>query len=308
MKKQGFEFSFAWLFAILAGIFILFLAIYAASRFIKTGQYQVSTVTAKQLSIIFEPMETGLASGKSSVANLREETRIYNKCSPIGTFGKHRISLATKGFGKKWKEPGGEISVPNKYLFSEDVVEGKKIYFSSMPFEMPWKVSEIIFLTSEKYCFVNAPDEIESNVKIMSNIKFENCSNEIKVCFSSTGDCDINVIDSCFDCDNEYEYGYVEKQGERMFYTGNLLYGAIFASPEIYECNVKRLVKRLREQALLYKDEADFLSSRCKSLPASSLLQLANVAKISEVEDLLLIRTVAEEVDEQNSASECSLW
>ena len=78
MKKKGFEFSFAWLFAIIVGAVIIFLAIFASTRFIRTGRYQMDTITAEQLSIIFEPLETGLASGKSNIAELKAETRIYN--------------------------------------------------------------------------------------------------------------------------------------------------------------------------------------------------------------------------------------
>jgi len=315
MNKRGFEFSFAWLFGIIAGIVIVFLAIYGTGRFIRTGRYQLDTITAKQLSIIFEPMETGLASGKSTQAELKEETRIYNECFDTGNFGKNTISLSTKqNIGGEWQKPGGDISIPNKYIFSDDIEEGKTYYFFSKTFEMPWKVSEIIFLTGKKYCFVNTPEEIEDEVEGLNirNINLDNCSaSDIKVCFGSGSEsnCEILVSGTCmFDC-KQYEYGFVTKNKESVFYTNSLIYGAIFSSKEVYECNVKRLMKRLRQQALLYKDEASFISSKCGSLPVSGFLQIINLAKnFDKSEDLLAIRKTAKEVDEQNDVAECNLW
>jgi hypothetical protein len=312
MKKKGFEFSFAWLFAIIAGAAILFLAIYGTSRFIRTSKYHLDTITAKQLSIIFDPLEVGLASGKSNIAKLKEETRIFNDCSSEGYFGKHHISLSIKLGVGRWQEPGGKIAVPNKYIFSQDIEEGKTIYFFSKPLEMPWKVSEIIFLTTEQYCFVNAPDFVQDEVVGLNlrNIKIENCSaGDVRVCFGKER-CDIRVEGSCFgECESEYDYGFVTKGEERLFYVDGLLYAGIFSSREIYECNVKRLMKRLVQQALLYKDEASFLADKCASLPFVGLLQMANAAKtLEKPEDLLLVRQIAEQVDKQNEAAECDLW
>jgi len=312
-SKRGFEFSFAWIFAIFVGAIIVFIAIYAASRFIATGTYQIETVTAKELSIIFEPLETGLAAGKSSIVNLREDTRIYNKCYDTGSFGRHRISLSTRGIGTTWKKPGGDILIPNKYLFSDDVEEGRTIYFFSKPFEMPFKVSEIIFLTTKSYCFLNAPEEIEDEVTglILQNIKLDNCSDlDVRVCFGGGEGCDIQVTGICFgDCESSYDYGFVEKDGESLFYEGSLIYAAIFSSKEIYECNVKRLMKRLVQQALLFEDEAFFLAGKCGSLPSAGLIQLVSIARALEnSKDLVLVRDIAKEVEEQNDAAQCSLW
>jgi len=313
MRKKGFEFSFAWLFAVVVGAIIIFFAIYFAIKLIGTKEYEISTITAKQLSIIFEPLEVGLASGKSSIAGLREETRIYNRCFSEGSFGKQKFSLARKGFGNKWTKEGGDISITNKYIFSNSSEDGRVIYFFSKPFEMPWKVSEIIFLSTNGYCFINAPEEIRDEVSGLNlqNIKIENCTDkEIKVCFGQ-GNCDIKVTGACldYDCESEYDYGFVEKDKEKVFYTGSLIYAAIFSDKEIYECNIKRLISRLVQQALIYMDESSFLTGKCGSLPETSLLQIANIARsLKDSEDLILIKTAAENADRENEASECKLW
>ena len=115
---------------------------------------------------------------------------------------------------------------------------------------------------NKEYCFINSED-LRNRVS-GHRIFFGNCSqNSVKVCFESASDCDIEVEGLCDDyrCDSEYDYGYVVKNNIRLYYVGDLLYGAIFSSPEIYECNVKRLMKRLIQQALIYKDEIFLISS-----------------------------------------------
>lgn len=313
MRKKGLEFNFAWLFAIIAGAVILFLAIYSVVNIVGTERYKLDTITAKQLSIIFEPMETGLASGKSSVADLRENTRIYDTCYADGYFGKQKISLATQSsIGKKWQEPGGEISIPNKYIFSGSMEEGKRVYLLSKSFEMPWKISEIIFLTTKQYCFVNAPEEIIDEVTGLNlgNVKVENCTGkETKVCFGS-GNCEIKVIGSCIssDCESEYDYGVVSKEGASLYYAGSLIYGAIFSDKEIYNCNVKRLMKRLAEQANLYEQEANFLVGRCESSINLAQLQNFAIAVQKSQSNLNFAYVEAKSVNEENDASQCKLW
>ena len=58
MKKGFLQISFAWLFAIIVGIFILFLAIYGVTKLINVGQYQIDSETAKNLGILLNPLET----------------------------------------------------------------------------------------------------------------------------------------------------------------------------------------------------------------------------------------------------------
>ena len=305
--KKGLEFSFAWIFAMIAGTGILFLAIFFAVKYTGTGSTYTDTLSAKRLSIIFEPFETGLASGKSGLVNLNEDTRIYNKCYSDNGFGKQKFSLATKQF-KKWSKPSIEISISDKYVFSNESEEGKEAYFFSKPFNMPWKVSSLVFLTTEDYCFVDAPDFIKEEVSELGlkNIKVDNCSREIKVCFNRDS-CPIKVSGNCDRCTNEYEYGIVSKNGRNMFYTGSLIYAAIFSSPDIYECNVKRLMKRALEQALVFREEADYLQGKCGV--SGNFIQLANMAKnINNSAELILIRDIAEELEVQNEASECSFW
>jgi hypothetical protein len=307
MNKKGFQFNFSWLFAIIVGAVILFLAIYIAGRFVRVGKYEIDTKTAKQLGVIFEPMTLGLESGKSNVINLREETKIYNNCQYSGNFGYQEIKLSTKQFGK-WKRPGAGIEIPNKYLFSNKL-EGREIRIFSIPFEFPWKISEITILTTNSYCFINPPEEIKEKIEDLNlkNIKMNNCSSGVRVCFGG-GDCDINVRGLCSDCGSVYDYGIVEKE-EDLFYTGNLIYGAIFSSKEVYNCNIIRLMKRLSKQASIFKGEAEFLVEKCGTVNSNSLLNMEkNAEMVGSSQDLLSIKIIAENLDKENEKEECQLW
>lgn len=315
-NKKGIEMTFSWMFSIIAGAVILFLAIYAASRLIKTAQYEVSTVTAKELSIIFEPMETGIASGRSIKASLSEETRIFNKCYDDGIFGEQRISLAAKK-GNQWSKPGAEIPINNKYIFSNATTDGKNVYIFGMPFEFPFKAADIIVLTTQNYCFINSPDAVQDKLETLNlnNIKFEvsNCTKEdIKVCFGSGswigGRCDMVVYGTCnLACESEYDEGYVYKDKKNIYFSGNLIYPAIFSSADVYECNVKRLAKKAGQLALLYQDEANWLSTKCGTISSAELANFGQqLNALKDSRSLIALNSQARALDSQ--MAECELW
>jgi hypothetical protein len=306
-NKKALEFNFVWMFALAIGALILFLAIFSAGKFIKSESYEAETLTAKQIVNIFETAETGIAEGvRMEALSLKDETKIIDYCSDYETFGNQKIGISSKILGK-WQETGARIETSNKYIFSDDVEQGKKFYYFSKTFSMPFKVAELIFLSGKKYCFVNAPKEIYDEASfLMGNLV--NCSDDtIKVCFNRP--CEITVTGLCLrGCDSEYDYGTVSKDGKTMTYVDGLMYGAIFASYDIYECNVKRLGKRLGYQAELISKQASFISGKCET----NLLDLSGIAvsgkKIKNSQDLLLIKDSADNADRANMAGECKLW
>ncbi|MEM4230646.1 MAG: hypothetical protein QXF25_02120 [Candidatus Pacearchaeota archaeon] len=315
-KKKGLEMSFSWIFAIMAGAVILFLAIYSASKFIKTSKYEATTVTAKELSIIFEPLETGIASFKGTKAVLNEETRIFNSCYDSGIFGEQRFSLATKK-GKQWSKPGGEIIINNKYVFSNSSIEGKKIFIFGVPFNFPFKVADMIILTTKSYCFVNAPGNIVEDLENLGleNIKLEeeNCTKEdIRVCFSggfgSSGKCDMTVYGTCnFDCESDFDEGYVTKKNKNLYFYKNLIYAAIFSDYEVYECNVKRLMKKALQLALLYQDEANLVSAKCETIPSGELASFSQqLSNLKSSQDIIALSNFVKRLE--NQAVVCELW
>jgi hypothetical protein len=320
-NKKGFEMSFAWMFSIIVGAVIIFLAIYIVTQyFLPTKKQEINIQTATKISILLDPLETSLETGKSSIIEFPVETRIYNdRCEYSGSFGYQRIGLSSKsGIGEQWPNPSYPKSIYNKYIFSEEVEQQETFNIFTKPFNMPFKISDLIILSGTEYCFIfnedseDIKDELErlnlGNVQISSNKN--NCSSQSKkVCFPGTG-CDISVYGSVEYGGQNFEQGSVIKQGKTMYYSGNLLYAAIFSSPEVYECNIKRLAKRISHLALIYKDKIKIVESKgCSSTLEPHLISLSNLGlNASSSEIVFSLNNKAEQIDEINQASRCSIY
>ena len=310
MDKRGLTFNFAWIFAILVGAVIIFLSIYGITKLIGTERQISDTEAGKQIGILLNPIETSIGSAKVSKILMPIETRLYNDCELDGNFGSQGISVATKsGFLKKWDEPGVISKFKNKYVFSEKVLQGDEFIAFSKPFEMPYKVADIIYLwdDNQKYCFVKPPISIKeeinslkpSGINISEDIRF--CPKESKkVCFENSG-CDIDV---------SMNSGNVVKNWTTIHYEGEaLLYAAIFSSSEIYECQVKRLMKRTSELALLYSLKAQYLNSKgCSTNLETDMLLFSNNTEIQSSSELRDINILAETIKEKNSLLKCRLF
>src|SRR3989344_7386881 len=102
-KKGQLQISFAWIFAIVIGAVILFLAIYISTKVVKTGETAVGAKTGKEISVLLNPLETGTEESVVVSLNMPVETRIYNQCSNSSNFGKQIIKISQKSFNK-WTE------------------------------------------------------------------------------------------------------------------------------------------------------------------------------------------------------------
>ena len=303
-SKRGFQISFAWIFAIIAGIFILFLAIYGVTKIMDTGGKITSAKTGVEIGVLLNPLETGFESGRTVLLTMPVETRIYNKYSTYGNFGAQIIQISQKSFGK-WSQTDVDASFPNKYIFSESVVEGKSFFIFSKPFEFPFKVADVIYLTSseQNYCFINAPERIKEELSDLNqeNLLVEDCSAEsVRVCFETGVGCDVDVD----------VYGReVKKRNQTMFFeTDALMYAAIFSDKGVYEYQIKRLMKRLNELLLLYDDKAVLLSAQGCPLDVNLLVFRNIVNNVQNSEDLVRAANAADDVRRENDYAECRLW
>lgn len=313
-KKGYLEIPFAWLFALIVGAVILFLAIYFSVSLIKQGQTEQDAQTGKNIGVLLNPLEIGFQDGISTIFDFPVDTRIYASCSDSGEFGKQYIQVSQKNF-KKWTETNIKVPFQNKYIFAETPAEGKKFVVFSKPFEMPFKIADLIFLIpyEKKYCFKNAPEKIQEEIETLNRGNFfvENCSADmVQVCFTSGSKCNIIVNY------NEGEFyeegnGYVDKNNSRLQFEGDaLMYAAIFADKENYECNLQRLMKRMEKLALIYNDKSDIISEKCDTNLKSELIILMSLAKSFEgSSNLAQIKSVSEVVKEKNDDNQkCKLW
>lgn len=286
-SKKAVELPFSWLFAMVAGAFIIFLAVYAVTKMVGTEQAVSGSAAAKDIANLLNPIGNGISGASPTHLDFPKETRIYLNCEKPGprslnpAFGRQIISFSEKsGFLKDWTSPGANISRYNRYIFSDDVEQGKKFYIYSKPFYLGFRVDDLIMMSPKIYCFVAPPQNIQEELALL-NLENINYTQDMKackkgsvsVCFGNdySGDCNITVSGECTDysegaCRTEYDYGTVKKNGYSVSYFGNLLYAAIFSSQKNYECNIARLSAKAQPLAQVYKDKIDILKTKgCSS-------------------------------------------
>ena len=265
INKKGFEMSFGWIFSIIVGAIIIFLAIYAATQFGDTETKFGDSEAAQQLNIILQPIETfDISAEKPGSIIFPSFTRIYNDCQDKEEYGYNEIKII-QDYKKSKTEPTGiSQKIRNKYIFSKSMaIEGKNFFLFVKPIYLPYKIGDQIILGSEEYCFVKPPANIEDEVtsleaaliKIVDNKKDCNKNSTI-VCFSNIG-CDINV-----DLDTKR----VSKEGKSVYYEDQFIYSAIFSDTKNYECQIKRIGKRCSALAELYTEKSRLLGGSCGSL------------------------------------------
>lgn len=318
MNKKGFEFSFGWIFAIIVGAAIIFMAIYFTTNLIKNERNAQDSEVGQQLSSLLTPYESGVESEKSSPPIVFPvKTRIITSCSNEGSLGKQSLSVATSsGIGEEFQGSGLPTEFQNKYIFQEKTIEGKGFNVFSKQFKLGFKVADLIFLWSQdkKYCFISPPrylkEEIENlNLNINVSESVGKCPREsLKVCFSNSG-CDIDVS---FNPDRP-EAGSVKKNKKIVYYEGALIYGAVFSEPDVYECQVKRLMRRAADLSLLYYDKSDKILSNdagCSTNIQQDLINYASLARNlnSSLEIRQVYNAAVSAYDKNNAISSCKLW
>ncbi|MEK6889657.1 MAG: hypothetical protein AABX35_00560 [Nanoarchaeota archaeon] len=322
--KRGFEFSFAWLFSIIIGGVIIFLAIYFSTNLIKNEIIVQNTLNSKELEILLQPLETQSfeTSIKPKVIQFPDETRLEIDCSYQKPFGYSKVKTSTRQrIGEEWQEGGVGSTLNNKYIFGEKVLESKDFEIFTQQLTMPFKIGDLTFIWSGEYCFVNAPsyvDEdfnslgINESIQIVESV--DQCkAKSKKVCFGAgtlVSSCDISV-------DTNLER--VKKQGRFVYYKGPLIYGAIFSDVDNYDCNIKRIMIKAGSLAGVYYDKSSLIASRSDnscSIELQPLLKTyadrANINSSKNMQEVYIdfneLYNLAGELDDSQGKLICSLW
>lgn len=319
-KKAVMEFS--WIFAVIVGAIILFLAFYFVGTNLLSKHYEQATIEAQSLDIILNPFSQfgEIKELDSRPLSLPQKSTITFSCSEPTTqsLGTNEITIISK------TERGIPRVVYDKYIFVEQQLETKKFQALSAPFEMPWRVAEIIILWpyDKAYCFINSPQFIkdslgnESSTGLnISSIYFDNCpESSIRVCFArgtATGtNCDIRVsIQYSADLGHK---GSTLKQGSTFYFASDaLMYASIFSDKKIYDCNLKRLASRLYSEASIYEEKTKALLQRGCSVSFNLVaLKQASLELSSSVSESRLnqLWQVANQLKQQNNMASCSLF
>ncbi len=309
-KKAVIEFG--WLFAVIVGAMILFLAFYFVGTKLLSQKYEQSTIQAHSLEILLNPFsqfgEIKLIS--QDTISLDQLSTVNISCdisSSPGDLGYNEITITTKG------QSGIPKTVYDKYIFAENDLTTKKFQALSVPLEMPWRAADVIILWpyDKKYCFVGMPNiketlgDTETGLNI-SSLSFttskSSCPSEsITVCNSG---CDITINPAT---------NKVTKQGQTFYFASDaLMYASIFSSKGLYDCNFKRIASRVNLQATIYEKKALALSGKgCTTLPPNlgALKNAANeLAKQVNSDNVNTLWQAANNIDQANNIADCSLY
>lgn len=310
MKKKGFmEMSFSWLFALIVGAVVLFLAIYMATQLIKTQGTKQGAEISKDIGIVFDPLETGFEDSKTTILDIGIRSKITNICENYGNFGSQGIRTSQKIFGK---EQGGDITITfeNKYIFSQKIIEDSRFYIFSRKFDFPFKVADLIFMIPEShtYCLISPPQEIKNityalNLSNIYNVTNANsCPDFVieRVCFGSGGNCTIRVNTGA---------KTVSKGAELMKYGDeSTMLAAIFSDKDIYECEMKRVIKRVESLAYIYNQKKSFVSSKNCNSRANLDSLVFGASSYESSDDLAGLYGAKNEIARSTNFAECQLW
>lgn len=323
-KRAFIQMSFTWIFALIVGAFILFLAIFALTKFIDTEKTTGDLTSAKDISVLLSPLETSFEQGKITSLKAPTNSRIYSGCDLEGTFG-HQQIVFNQEIYDKWSETNNSVDSQNKYLFLENPQEGKLFYLFSKPLNFPFKVGSLIYLTSaeKRYCFIDAPGPVEEemenlghpNIFIKDSSPENDClGDEINVCFGSPY--------SCGEGDIRVDVGnlHVKKDGKTLYFAlpksgiqtkdYSLMYAAIFSDSSLYECQSKRLINRTISLIQLY--EQKLLLPSLQNCNADLLVDLNNFETqlkfYDDTRDWKHLSEEAEDIWYRNKYNTCKIW
>jgi len=307
MNKKGFlDISFSWIFAFIIGGFIIFGAVYGLNKFTDIEQTKSSAVSGTEFGNILNTFETSSEAATSVAITFPLQSRLQFDCISRGTFGKQDI-IIDELVNNKWSDTGFSIALKNKYVFSENFIEGKNFYAFSKPFKFPFKVANLIYLTlgEKNYCFIDPPRKIKSEINDLNQINLitKECTDKtaIRICFDGGSDCDIEV---------DYNGDFLIKDDETFPFEGDaMMYAAIFSDKETYECGVKRLMSRTEGLSELYMDKSIFLANRCDSRLGADLGSFKSLLEnYKSSEGLSQLVKTKDLLDSKNKYSGCKLW
>ena len=305
-KKGELDIPFGWLFGLIVGAMILSLAIFMATKIMTQEQTKIDASFAKEIGVLMNPLQIGAGDSRSGNIKFAVDTQLYLTCEEYGDFGKQKILVSQKSFGN-WTSTGVEVSFNNLHIFSKSLVEGKNFILMPRKFEFPYKITELMILIpkTERYCFVDAPDNVVTEVQNwdLSNVVM-NCSDgDIKVCFEGSSGCDISV---------KYNEGIIQHPEGRIYFSDDdLMYAGIFSDVETYECQLKRLMKKTASLAMLYRDKYPIIAKAgCSSNLNNDLVVFSSsLNSLESSNSIKSLATQAKTMGEKNNAkAECRLW
>lgn len=257
--NRGIEFSFSWLFSLLVGGVILFLALYASKSLVQTERQAQESELGVELTNVFTPLRTGGAETLIPRAiTFPQPVAITLRCTPQGT----AVRVAARDNLAGRSEPY-ESLVRDSFVSGNITLQGKRVMSLVLPVALPYHVGDLIVLWSGSYCFIDPPDSVRERLELADNETIRiapslaHCAPQsTKVCFAGSASpkvCDIR-IDSVSET-------LTFRGGKPQPYTGNLLYAGLFGTADQYECLVRQVAQQTALLGERYRTKSAFISS-----------------------------------------------
>lgn len=273
-NNKGIEASFGWIFSLMVGAVVLVLAIIAVAQLVTQERGVQQTLSAQEVATWFAATQSEQETS-SVPRNLTFPalTRLSMTCSSAGALGTQEITVATRsGIGEPWSRAGIPARFHQNYVFMQEQAEGKHFRILVKPINLPYAIGDAIMVFSEKYCFVAPPVDVEDDVALLqtsslgqgtiTNVaSIEQCArNSTSVCFVGEGEsartnCQI-VVDT-----RTKSVALRGAGGQRVSYEDGLAIAAIVSSPELYRCQIERMMRRSAELAHLYQKKSELVAA-----------------------------------------------
>lgn len=276
--------EFGWIFSIIVGAVILFLAFYFISTNASEKKTVQETIEAQNLDAALNPF--GYLGDVANITRmpikLSEKSEITIECISEGTIGYDSIETAGTGKGSG---TGIARKIYDKYIYSDlSGTKVKNLEGMAVALKAPWRVADLIMLwpVEKKYCFTKSmPKEMRDEINrtgipdVFAEYSEQCPEGSITIGMACSG-YDINV------CQQE-QGNYVSKNGVKIYYSGSaLMYSAIFSEQNLYNCNLNRLGKRLALQGSLYESKANSTGCTSGNAAFEKMISAANDLSIAD--------------------------
>lgn len=303
----------------LVGAIIIIFAIVFVGKVGIVEQQKQNVVVAKYLDLFFNPFASigAIAEGFGKRVELPYEINAEFRC--VG--GEERVIV---GSGNK----RGYEKLEN-FVYSPSRLKTKELSVFSKPFNLPFRVTDLIFVfdTSHQFCLLYDDDfsksivdsvveDVSDNLGDADNFvkcKTLNCCQPDArvISFKSRaiqGEAEVTISD---ESNGRFDYGRIFfSDGKNIPFVGfPLVEAAVFSDYEIYSCNFQRLMKKISAISEIYQGKASFLG-RVKQRQicnygsfSSDLEKMKGAAQNSNAK---LLFTVSEELSERNRNFPCA--
>lgn len=252
LNKKGFEISFSWLFAVIAGISVfLFLTWFAVKQTDLFGNVSAQAA-AEELDIAFTSFSSSMIGTK---LNFPKDVELEFKCDS----NEERMLINGKG-GKKLK---GNI------VFSPNNMKNNEFSLWTKGWNIPFRVSNFIFLADNKHRY-NLDGISSTELEGVPDI-FKTGVDGEKINFvqgrdGSPSD-DEKTIYLEYDSELDEHYGtiYIKgNEGQPLSYFGDaMIYAAIFSDKDNFDCLYNKAKERAENVIKVYEERAKEMRGGC---------------------------------------------